>query len=174
MKRLWAPWRMDFIREAPKTCGPGRRGCLICRLRRQRCDEANLILERGRLGFVVMNRYPYNNGHLMIAPNRHVASLERLTGGEWQELLELSRRCLRALRLEMKPAGFNVGLNLGRAAGAGVAEHLHLHIVPRWIGDVNFMPVLAGTKVISEHLDESYRRLRRRLGAKGNKAERHV
>jgi ATP adenylyltransferase len=155
---------MAFIREAPATCGPGRRGCLFCRLRRERRDEENLILLRGRLGFVVMNRYPYNNGHLMAVPNRHVASPERLKPEEWQELLTLLQRSLRALRLQMRPDGFNVGLNLGRVAGAGVAEHMHVHVVPRWLGDVNYMPILAGTKVISEHIEESYRRLRRRFG----------
>jgi ATP adenylyltransferase len=155
---------MSFIREAPATCGPGRRGCLFCRLLRQRCDEQNLVLLRGRLGFVVMNRYPYNNGHLMVAPNRHVADIERLRRDEWQELLSLTQQSMRALRLEMKPEGYNVGMNLGRVAGAGVAHHLHIHIVPRWLGDSNFMPLLAETKVVSEHLEESYRKLKRRFG----------
>ncbi len=163
MRRLWAPWRMSFIQAAPATCGPGRRGCLFCRLRRQRCDEENLVLARGRLGFVVMNRYPYNNGHLMVAPNRHVADIERLRADEWQEMLGLVQASMRALRLEMKPEGYNVGMNLGRVAGAGVAHHLHVHIVPRWLGDSNFMPLLAETKVISEHLADSYRRLKRRM-----------
>ena len=161
--RLWAPWRMEYIRTAPAECGPGRRACLFCRLRRAQDDEANLVLHRGALGFVVMNRFPYNSGHLIVAPNRHVADFEKLTPKEGLELQRLVQRCLRALRLELRPQGCNVGLNLGRVAGAGVVGHLHVHIVPRWLGDVNFMPVTAGTKVMSEHLRETYRRLGRRF-----------
>jgi len=166
MKRLWAPWRMTFLRSAPATCGPGKRGCLFCRLRRERRDEENLVLLRGKLGFAVMNRFPYNSGHLMVAPNRHVADVERLRPEEWLELHGLMRDCMRALRLEMRPEGYNVGMNLGRVAGAGVAHHLHVHIVPRWLGDSNFMPLLAETKVVSEHLLETYRRLQKRMRTK--------
>ncbi len=163
---LWAPWRMDYIRTAPAECGPGRSRCLFCRLLKSKDDEADLVLLRGKRAFVVMNRFPYNSGHLMVAPTRHVADYEKLTTGEGAELQRLVQRCLRALRLEAKPQGYNVGMNLGRVAGAGVTGHLHIHIVPRWLGDVNYMPVVAGTKVISEHLHETYRRLKRRLASR--------
>lgn len=154
---------MQFIRSAPKNCGPGRKGCLFCRLRRAREDAENLVLMRDRLGFVVMNRFPYNSGHLMVAPNRHLANYEKLRAPELFAIDRLVQVSLAVLRLDMKPDGFNLGMNLGRVAGAGVAGHLHVHIVPRWLGDVNFMAVLAETKVINEHLAATYQRLRARL-----------
>lgn len=156
---------MEYIRAAGKTST--KQDCLFCRLRRSRDDDANLVLLRARAGFVVMNRFPYNNGHLMVAPNRHVAGPERLTTAEALELHRLVAQSLAALKKALKPQGFNVGMNLGRVAGAGVAGHLHVHIVPRWLGDVNFMPLLAETKVVSEHLSGTYERLKRcfRLGA---------
>jgi ATP adenylyltransferase len=160
MKRIWAPWRGEYIREAAKACGKGGQKCLFCRLRAEKDDEANLVLARGRGAFVVMNRFPYNNGHLMVAPNRHVGDFEKLRPAESAELDRLVKAALRALRLAMKPHGFNVGMNLGRVAGAGVADHIHVHVVPRWNGDTNFMPTLADTKVISEHLCDTWRQLR--------------
>jgi ATP adenylyltransferase len=172
MQKLWAPWRMEYIRtaakdKAPRTKdkgqGPSSRGCLFCTLKRSSDDEADLILHRGKLGFVVMNRYPYNNGHLMVAPNRHVADYEKLTAEEGLELQRLVQRALRALRLEMKPHGYNVGMNIGRVAGAGEAGHVHIHIVPRWLGDVNYMPAVAETKVISQHLSETWACLKKRM-----------
>lgn len=163
-KRLWAPWRMEYIRAAGPSCRDTTvRRCLFCALKRSGDDEADLVLHRGRLGFVVMNRYPYGNGHLMVAPNRHVADYERLTPAEGSELQRLVQMSLRALRLEMKPQGYNVGMNLGRVAGAGEAGHLHVHIVPRWLGDVNYMPALADTRVINQHLLDAWRRLARRF-----------
>ncbi len=173
MQKLWAPWRMEYIRaaakdEAPGTKGKGKRprsrGCLFCTLKRSRDDESDLILYRGKLGFVVMNRYPYNNGHLMVAPNRHVADYEKLTPKEGLELQRLVQRALRALRLGMKPHGYNVGMNIGRVAGAGEVGHVHIHIVPRWLGDVNYMPAVADTKVISQHLSETWACLKKRMG----------
>ena len=166
MRNLWAPWRMEYIRAASSRCEEGRgrgRTCLFCRLRRSKDAESDLILHRGRLGFVVMNRYPYNNGHLMVAPNRHIADYEKLTAGEGLELQRLVQRSLRALRLEMKPQGYNVGINIGRVAGAGEAEHLHIHVVPRWLGDVSYMPATGDTKVISQHLRETWACLRKRM-----------
>ncbi len=145
------------------------KGCLFCRLGRTREQAENLVLERTELGLVVMNRYPYNSGHLMVAPLRHVASPEKLTDEEGQELMHLVQRSLRVLRQEYKPDGFNLGANLGRAAGAGIARHMHIHIVPRWNGDTNFMPLLGETKVISEYLTESYRRLVRRFHSRSGK-----
>jgi ATP adenylyltransferase len=161
MKTLWAPWRAEYINSAPCKHKTDSRHCLFCRVQRQRRDEANLVLFRGRAGFVMMNRYPYNNGHLMVAPNRHVASPEKLTAAEGAGLFRLVQQSLTVLRREMCPQGFNVGVNLGLAAGAGVAGHVHIHIVPRWSGDFNYMPLLAETKVISEHLAATYERLRR-------------
>jgi ATP adenylyltransferase len=123
---------------------------------------------------VMMNRFPYNNGHLMAAPVRHVARFERLTAAEGRELFGLIQRCITVLRRELHPSGFNVGLNLGRSAGAGVAGHLHVHIVPRWFGDVNFMPLLGETKVISEHLHETYQRLRRGFSPQRHKGTKRA
>jgi ATP adenylyltransferase len=159
MKTLWAPWRAEYIRSAISQHSTGRRDCLFCSLLRTKDDAANLVLCRGRHAFVVMNRFPYNNGHLMVAPNRHTADLETLSAAEGAELFKLVQKSLAVLRRALKPQGFNVGANLGRVAGAGVAGHLHIHIVPRWLGDDNFMPLLAETKIISEHLAETYERL---------------
>ena len=169
MKTLWAPWRMEYIRSAGKP--EGKKGCLFCRLRRSKKDEDNLVLLRDETGMVVMNRYPYNNGHLMVAPNRHVADFGKLSDIEVTGLFRLVQRSLDVLRAELSPEGYNIGMNLGRAAGAGVAGHLHVHVVPRWTGDSNFMPVVAETKVIGEHLHETYCRLKRRFGGSG-KAKR--
>lgn len=159
--RLWAPWRLAYLRSAraDKPDTPG--GCLFCRTGRSRRDAQNHVLVRGRLSFSLLNRYPYNNGHLMIAPYRHVGRLDRLRPEEWAELGQMLQEMLRRAERVFSPDGFNVGLNLGRVAGAGVPGHLHLHAVPRWSGDTNFMPVLAGTKVISQSLDDAYRRLKR-------------
>ncbi len=160
MRTLWAPWRAEYIRCAIGQHSTARRDCLFCRLLKAKDDRKNLILHRGRRAFVVMNRFPYNNGHVMVAPNRHTADLESLSAVEGAELFKLVQKSLAVLRQGLKPHGFNVGANLGRVAGAGVAGHLHVHIVPRWLGDVNFMPLLSETKVISEHLTETYDRLK--------------
>jgi ATP adenylyltransferase len=161
MRTLWAPWRAEYINSAPCKHDTSKRHCLLCSLLKQRDDEKNLILCRGRLGFVMMNRFPYNNGHVMVAPMRHEADFEKLRPAEGKEMFRLIQRSLSVLRRELKPQGFNVGVNLGRPAGAGVAGHVHIHVVPRWSGDVNFMPLLAETKVMSEHLAATYARLRR-------------
>jgi ATP adenylyltransferase len=155
VKKLWAPWRAEYLTNRAPEC----QGCLFCYLKKLKDDKKGLILYRGKRAFVVMNRYPYNSGHLMVAPLRHIASLENLKSDEGGELLELVKLSLRALRREFKPQGFNIGANLGAVAGAGVTGHLHLHIVPRWQGDTNFMPLFAETKVVSEHLDRTYERL---------------
>lgn len=158
--RLWAPWRGEYIRSAAARCAAGKKSCLFCRLRRGRDDRADLILRRDELAFAVLNRYPYNNGHLMVAPNRHVADYARLRPEELAAVGALVQRALRVLRKDVSPHGFNIGMNLGRVAGAGEDTHLHMHIVPRWNGDTNFMPALAETKVISEHLEETWQRQR--------------
>ena len=160
MYRLWAPWRMAYITgESQKNV----RGCIFCLKPKQKNDAKNLILLRGKEAFVIMNLYPYNNGHLMVAPYRHVGELEKLTDSELLEMINLARRCQKAMAATMRPDGFNLGFNLGRTAGAGIADHIHLHLVPRWNGDTNFMPVLAGTKVISEGLLQTYRKLKSEL-----------
>jgi ATP adenylyltransferase len=163
MRTLWAPWRAEYIYCAVGKPSLGKRHCLFCNLLKASDDRGNLILLRGRHAFIVMNRFPYNNGHLMVSPNRHVATFEKLSAAEGAELFRLVQRSLAALRRALKPHGFNVGANLGRVAGAGVAGHVHIHIVPRWLGDVNYMPLLAETRVISEHLSETYDRLKRQF-----------
>lgn len=139
-----------------------RLGCIFCENVKDSADEKNYIVLRGKSCFIMMNAFPYNNGHIMIAPFRHVERTYDLTEAEWLETFDLLNRSLRAIEKTMRPDGFNVGVNLGRPAGAGF-DHLHVHVVPRWSGDTSFMPVLADTKIISEHLDATYRRLRSAL-----------
>ena len=154
--RLWAPWRYPYLR----TAGKSSTGCIFCigeptsLARRKR-----LVLHIGPSAMVMLNAYPYNNGHVMVAPRRHLASPELLSRGERNELNELVTRSVELLRTALNPEGFNIGANLGRIAGAGFADHLHWHVVPRWAGDNNFMPVLASTRVLSQHLLDSYRQL---------------
>ena len=147
---------MDYI--APKT--PQPQACIFCIQQADYRDEEHYILYRGTLCFMMLNRYPYNNGHLMIAPYQHVASIEGLDAATLGELMTQAQFALRALRLVMKPDGFNMGINDGKVAGAGFADHMHLHIVPRWNGDTNFMPIIADIKVIPEHLDIVYQQLK--------------
>lgn len=158
MDRLWAPWRKNYVSQRKPL-----RGCIFCRAHRSsiKKDGANLLLYRSTHSFILLNRYPYNNGHLMIAPNRHVNTLEKLAAKERLNLLELLDLALQLLRKAFHPEGFNLGLNLGRTGGAGVPGHVHLHVVPRWKGDTNFMPIIARTKVISDSLQEVYRSLHR-------------
>lgn len=158
-KRLWAPWRQRYLARVGGSRSPSS-GCLFCRKGRSRRDAADLVLERGVYGFSLLNLFPYNNGHLMVAPYRHVGKLESLRQGEWVELWQLAQAAIRRCDRALSPQGYNVGINLGRAAGAGIPGHLHLHIVPRWVGDTNFMPVLSETKVVSQSLKSAYRLLR--------------
>ncbi len=155
MKRLWAPWRIAYIREIEKI-----EGCIFCVKPQENRDDENFLLYRGKTAFVLLNIFPYNSGHLMVAPYRHTALLEDLSPEEARELWHLVTVAVQALKRTFQPDGFNVGLNLGRAAGAGFDQHLHVHIVPRWVGDTNFMPVIGDTKVIPEGLEETYRRLK--------------
>jgi ATP adenylyltransferase len=157
LERLWAPWRMGYIQRALKS--GEREACIFCQKYRESDDRRNLILVRGRRAFVVMNAFPYNSGHLMVAPVRHVGDLTALRRDELYELSELTRLCVELLNRAYKPSGYNIGMNLGRAAGAGIEDHLHVHVVPRWVGDTNFMPVIGGTKVVPELLDASYDRI---------------
>ena len=153
MENLWAPWRMEYI------LGKREPYCIFCPEGDGHTDDERLILHRGRLSMVMMNKYPYNNGHLLVAPWRHVARLEELTEDEMLDLMRWLKRSTRIIRRVMNPGGFNVGLNLGSAAGAGVEEHIHFHVVPRWEGDTNFMTVFADVRSIPEHLNETYRKL---------------
>lgn len=153
MKRLWAPWRYAYI------AAPNVTGCVLCEAPASGDDRASLILHRTQEGYLILNRFPYNIGHLMAVPSRHLARPDGLTPREGEALMALVSLGVRALELAMDPDGFNVGMNLGRAAGAGIADHLHMHIVPRWSGDTNFMPVLGGVKVLPEQLDDTYQRL---------------
>ena len=157
MERIWAPWRIQYIRQE-KT-----EGCILCEKPRQNEDAPNYILYRGDKNYIILNIYPYNPGHLMVTPYRHVASLEELTGEERNEHFEIVSRCIRVLRQVFNPDGFNIGVNLGKVAGAGIVDHFHTHIVPRWQGDTNFMPVLAETRVIPESLDKIYQQLKGQL-----------
>ena len=155
-ERLWAPWRLEYV-----AGGADQPGCIFC----DRAGDDDLVVHRGRLAFALMNLYPYSNGHLMIAPYRHVPRPGDLDGAERAEMWELLDAALGSLSRAMSPDGFNAGLNLGRVAGAGVEHHLHLHVVPRWNGDTNFMPVLADVKVMPEHITRTAEKLRAAWGA---------
>jgi ATP adenylyltransferase len=155
MERLWAPWRMEYIDSARE----GEGGCIFCDLPAEGDDEKNYILARSEKAFAVLNKFPYNSGHLMIAPFRHVGDVEELEDEEALAMHELLQKSLKALTEAMKPDGFNIGMNLGRVAGAGIPDHLHWHVVPRWSGDTNFMPVIAETKVLPELLSDTYEKL---------------
>lgn len=158
MKNIWAPWRMEYIASEKK---PEGEKCFLCGAAKD--DDAALVLVRKPASFVIMNRYPYSNGHLMVAPDRHVGKIEDLTDAELTEMMGLVRAISVVMQEEMNVDGLNVGINMGKAAGAGLEEHLHIHVVPRWFGDTNFMPVVGETKVISEHLHETYRKLKKKL-----------
>lgn len=150
---LWAPWRMAYIE------GGRGDGCLFCDKPREADDRKNLILYRGPLTYVVMNLFPYANGHLMIVPYRHCEDLGRLSPAESLEIMQSAQRCTQILQRAFRAEGFNIGFNLGKVAGAGISEHVHLHVVPRWLGDTNFMPVLSNTKVMPEYLEAGYEKL---------------
>lgn len=151
-KPLWAPWRLEYVEQAGE-----RPGCIFCE------PEDELVVHRGSLAFLLLNRFPYSSGHLMAAPVRHVGEYGALTDDEALEIHQLAAAAIAAIDAEYKPHGYNLGWNLGRSAGAGVVDHVHLHVVPRWTGDTNFMPVLADTKVLPESLAATAERLRGRL-----------
>lgn len=150
MKQIWAPWRLQYILEGNPE------GCIFCVKPAEEKDRENLILFRGEHAYTMMNLYPYTNGHLMIVPYRHAGDLEELSEEILCELITLTKRSEAILKRVFSPHGFNIGINLGKAAGAGIDEHLHFHIVPRWMGDTNFMPVLADIKVIPQHIWATY------------------
>ena len=160
MDRLFAPWRMTYIKAESKDGGAGdnpkKSGCIFCDKPQAENDSENLIIYRGITSFVLLNLYPYNNGHMMGAPFKHTANLSDLSPDTLTEIMILIRRCETALFEAYAPQGYNIGMNLGQIAGAGIADHLHMHIVPRWSGDTNFMPVLGETKVLPDSLVGSY------------------
>ncbi len=157
MEIKFTPWRMAYIKGAD---APANDECVLCAKGREPADVANLVLHRGATCYVLMNLYPYNTGHLMITPYTHTADLPGLDPATAAELLGLTQRSVALLGQALGPHGFNIGMNLGRTAGAGIDEHLHMHIVPRWNGDANFMPIVGGTKLIPEALDQTYAKLR--------------
>jgi ATP adenylyltransferase len=154
MERLWAPWRMEYITEAPRP------GCLFCRVIEDPTDkDAALVVWRPDQAIVLLNKYPYNPGHVMVAPHAHVGGLEDLDDAQTADLMRALKRTITVLKASLKPEGFNIGANIGRVAGAGMPDHVHLHVVPRWNGDTNFMPVLGEVKVINEHLTQTAAKL---------------
>ena len=161
MERIWSPWRMAYIQAAKEQGEDG--GCIFCDLPAEGDDKRTMILARGELAFVIVNSFPYNPGHLMVAPFRHVGAFTSLEVAELADVDALVARSIRALEQEMEPHGYNLGMNLGRVAGAGIPDHVHWHLVPRWNGDTNFMPVVGQTRVLPELLEETYARLRPRF-----------
>lgn len=157
MQQMWTPWRMAYIRREKRP------GCIFCEMLEAADDRTQLILHRGEFSFLVLNKYPYNNGHLMAVPYRHVDTLEALGAAEAAEVMALAALGVRALRRSANPHGFNLGINIGKVAGAGVLDHLHMHVVPRWEGDSNFMPVLAEVRLIPQDLAETYDELKAAL-----------
>jgi ATP adenylyltransferase len=150
MDRLWAPWRLEYIQGPEDDC------CIFCIDEDPAEDQSRLIVVRGEYSYVIMNRYPYSNGHLMVSPYRHLSDLADMGDHEILEIHQLSVQSQKVLRGVCAAQGFNIGWNIGQASGAGIVDHVHMHIVPRWTGDSNFMPVLAGTRVIPQHIERTY------------------
>jgi ATP adenylyltransferase len=155
MKYLWAPWRMRYIEKHDKKVD----GCVFCDAQTKTDGVENLIAFRGKTAYVILNRYPYTSGHLMVIPFSHNPSLEDLNPATRAEMMELTSQCMNVLRSIYKPQGFNMGANIGEAAGAGVRGHVHIHVVPRWSGDTNFMSALGDTRVLPEALEDTYKRV---------------
>lgn len=162
LKYLWSPWRMEYIQSFKNE-----EGCAFCEEIRRVDGPENLVVYRGRFAYVILNRYPYTSGHMMVVPYEHEASIEGISSETRAEMMELANECISVLRSEYYPQGFNLGVNIGQAAGAGILGHVHLHVVPRWGGDTNFMSSLGSTRVIPETLEDSYCRIKRAWDAKG-------
>lgn len=156
MDYLWSPWRYQYVANVDN-----QPGCIFCRLIESKEDEKNLIFYRGSWNFLILNLYPYTSGHSMVVPYEHEASLAVLHQRTTSEMMDLTKKMQQVLEVEYKPQGMNIGLNLGKCAGAGVQDHLHMHLVPRWFGDANFMAVVGETRVLPEDLAETYKRVRR-------------
>lgn len=153
MDKLWAPWRIKYVSQKKES------GCLFCKIHKQKKDKKNLIIFRSLHCFAVLNRFPYNNGHILITPYKHTSKLEKLNEKEFTDIYKVTLKIKKMLTNILNPSGFNIGFNIGEDAGAGIVNHLHLHLVPRWKGDTNFMPVLSKTKIISESLEDLYQKL---------------
>ena len=166
MRQLWAPWRMTYVGSEPPTSG-----CIFCEKAAEADDERNLILVRGDRCFALMNIFPYNNGHLMIAPYVHQPTIHELEAETLTEMMTVAQRCVRASQEALGAHGFNIGINQGTVAGAGIADHVHMHVVPRWNGDTNFMPVLADVKVMPDFIENTYRQIRERLRAESDASD---
>jgi ATP adenylyltransferase len=156
MEHIWSPWRYNYIASADRV-----EGCVLCRVHGERKDAENYIVHRGQLNFVILNLFPYTSGHLMVVPYEHTASLALVDEATTSEMMALAKRAQSALDSEYHPDGFNIGMNLGRSAGAGIADHLHLHIVPRWVGDANFVSIVGETRVLPEDLATTYGKLKK-------------
>lgn len=150
MKILWAPWRIKFIKSKKA------KGCIFCKKIKEKNDKQNFIVFRGKFCFVMLNIYPYNNGHLMVIPYRHISDINKLKKEEETEIFEVIKKMVKILKKTHKIEGCNIGMNLGKVSGAGIEKHIHIHIVPRWLGDTNFMPLISNTKVISDSLENTY------------------
>ncbi len=160
MDRLWSPWRSEYISSGTPESGE----CVFCEIQKSsEQDEINLVVHRGSHCFIVLNRYPYTSGHLLIVPHEHLGELDSAAKEVTDEMMDLTKRSETALREVYQPDGFNVGMNLGKAAGAGIAEHIHIHILPRWIGDTNFMTAVGATRVLPEDLTTTYQKLREKF-----------
>ena len=159
-ERIWAPWRLAYVKDASKDSG---QECIFCIKPEESDDRTNLIVHRGERCFVILNLYPYTNGHLMVAPYEHVGSIQAIEPETTAEMMRLAQRAISVLEESYEPHGFNVGFNQGRVAGAGVEHHIHMHVVPRWGGDTNFMPVLADTRVMPQTLEQTYEALAERF-----------
>ena len=157
MNRIWAPWRIKYITSKKEKI------CIFCKAYKEKKDRKNFVVLRSDYSFVLFNKFPYNNGHILIAPYRHIANLEELTNQEVYDLHKLLVKMICVFKKVIKPDGFNIGFNLGKVSGAGIEDHLHLHLVPRWLGDTNFMPVISDTKVISQSLDDLYKKIKKYL-----------
>lgn len=160
MDNIFAPWRMQYILSNSNESAEKKTACIFCDFPKLKEDEKYLILRREKFCFVIMNAFPYNCGHLMVVPFRHTADITQLTFEETSEMTTLTQTAVSTLKSLMSPDGFNIGINLGKAAGAGIDQHLHMHIVPRWNGDTNFMPVIGNVKVVSESLTSTWKRLK--------------
>lgn len=154
-EKLWAPWRASFILSKKE------KGCIFCKRLKEKDSVKNLIIYRGKRAMVILNKFPYNAGHTMIVPIRHVGQIEKLRHDEAAEFMELTQKAVASIKKTLKPTSMNLGMNLGKASGAGVPGHLHMHIVPRWTGDTNFMPIIGKTKVVSVPLEPIYKKLRK-------------
>lgn len=159
MDKLWAPWRIKYIQKIPKN----KKRCIFCEAYKSRDAKKKMRILKTNYSLAILNLFPYNNGHVMVAPKRHTGNFETLTEQEITDAFAMVKKLLEVLKMILKPDGFNIGINIGKNAGAGIADHIHIHIVPRWMEDTNFMPVCSNTKVISQSLDDLYSKIKRNL-----------